>query len=254
MLDMSNLSVLSIQSELHYSYAVTVIDKELAKKDKYPEYVKVLSNRRKFDLDLSQEGLAARAGDLLKQVDVSRIETGLKHPVYDLSSAQLAAYIQALDWTVEEFESKTGLDVPIIRSFALVSPDTEQKRYIPVYDGVGAGPGFAYGDEVGLEEIPVNWMGDYRAFVVHGDSMAPDINDGDRIVVKIQGNANLGDIVVAFHPDHDLIVKRLIIETDKQARAIFASKNPNYGHILVCESCEIKGVVKRIIPKPIDLS
>ena len=47
--------------------------------------------------------------------------------------------------------------------------------------------------------------------VVSGESMAPSLRDGDRVVVRRSGGRPTGSVVVAQHPDRQglLIVKRL---------------------------------------------
>lgn len=175
------------------------LDKDLAKSETAPSWAIRLATRRNYELRISQEKLAAKTGDLLSQADISRIETGKKHPIFDLFEPQLVAYIRSLAWSVPDFMQETGLDVPMyheINPHARVSEEVKTTREIPLYDGVGAGPGFEYGDQVGVTEIPVDWTGDFRSFIVHGDSMAPDIYDGWAVVVKMGEPAKLGNIVL----------------------------------------------------------
>ena len=246
------LSVLSIQDSTLYAPFMTVVDKEIAKSERDPEWRWVLKRRREA-LGLSQEMLAANTGDLVKQSDVSRVENAHRHPIFDLTVAQLNAYIQALEWSMDEFEEETGLrpfnGQPLVR----VEPEDDSRRRVSVYDGVGAGPGFSFGEVIDVVNIPKGWKGNYCAFVVRGDSMSPTIQSGAVVVVKMGEPGKLGDTVLAYHPDHELVIKKLVITTEKERKAVLASNNPNYADILICDGCEIKGVVKRIIPRPIDL-
>ncbi|MBM4241778.1 MAG: S24 family peptidase, partial [Euryarchaeota archaeon] len=51
---------------------------------------------------------------------------------------------------------------------------------------------------------------------VNGDSMYPTLKDGQTLVILKTNDIKVGDIVIAFHPDYDLIVKRVaIIEGDR---------------------------------------
>lgn len=81
-----------------------------------------------------------------------------------------------------------------------VAVEVETKgRKIPVYGRVAAGiPLEAVENIVDYEEIPANWTGDYGCLVVKGDSMSPRIQEGDVLVVKLQDDAESGDIVVAM--------------------------------------------------------
>ncbi len=119
-------------------------------------------------------------------------------------------------------------------------------RTIDVLDGVGAGPGYDDGRKVGEVEIPTEWSGLHAAYLVYGDSMAPDIRDGDTVIAKVTEAVELGDVVVVYHPDHGMIVKKLLISNEKERRAVFASRNPDYAKILCCDGCRIIGKVRRV--------
>lgn len=69
--------------------------------------------------------------------------------------------------------------------------------------------------------------------------MEPDIPAGAEVVAKITYAVELGDTVVAYHPDYGMIVKKLAIETEKQRQAIFSSRNPDYAAILICNGCKV---------------
>ncbi|MGC9516895.1 MAG: S24/S26 family peptidase [Methanomicrobiales archaeon] len=61
--------------------------------------------------------------------------------------------------------------------------------------------------------------------VVNGNSMIPTLQDGQQIIVLKTDDYKVGDIVVAVHPEYDLIVKRLSkIEGD---RVYLTSDNKN---------------------------
>lgn len=226
-----------------------IVEQELNGGTALAGWAKALFQRR-MDLGRpSQERIAADAGDLLTQTDVSRLERGLLHPIDDLSVSQLNAYIGALKWTVDEFIKETGLSVPwygISASASVKDAPQIATRTIDVLDGVGAGPGYDDGRKVGKIKIPATWKELHGAYLVHGDSMAPDIRDGDKVVVKITEAVELGDIVVVYHPDHGMIVKKLLISNEQERRAVFASRNPDYAKILCCDGCRIIGKVRRV--------
>lgn len=86
---------------------------------------------------------------------------------------------------------------------------------IPVYGKVAAGiPMDAIENIVDYEEIPDSWSGEYAALKVKGDSMAPRIQDGDTLIIKVQDDAESGDVVVAFINGEEATVKKLIKKPD----------------------------------------
>lgn len=86
---------------------------------------------------------------------------------------------------------------------------------IPVYGKVAAGiPIEAVENIIDYEEIPATLQGDYAALKVKGDSMSPRILDGDVLIVKLQNDAESGDVVVALINGKEATVKRLIKHTD----------------------------------------
>ena len=249
------LSTLDLSSLVDYRYPLVmtpkdVVERELNGGTAQTDWALALAKRRKIDLSgTSQERTAADAGDLLTQTDVSRLERGLLHPIDDLSVSQLNAYIGALRWTLDEFIKETGLSVPwygFSASAALEDAPRIATRTIDVLDGVGAGPGYDDGRKVGEIEIPAVWTELHGAYLVHGDSMAPEIRDGDKVIAKITEAVELGDIVVVYHPEHGMIVKKLLISNERERRAVFASRNPDYAKILCCEGCRIIGKVRRV--------
>jgi len=90
---------------------------------------------------------------------------------------------------------------------------------------------------------------------VNGDSMYPTLKDGQTLVILKTNDIKVGDIVIAFHPDYDLIVKRVaIIEGD---RVFLKSDNREVKIVVTPEGVykeqgldtwipkkDIKGVVK----------
>lgn len=89
--------------------------------------------------------------------------------------------------------------------------ETIQGVKIPVLGRVAAGiPYEAIENIVEWEEIPAHWQGDYKGLVVKGNSMSPQILDGDTLIVKLQNTAESGDIVIALVNGEDATVKRLL--------------------------------------------
>lgn len=91
------------------------------------------------------------------------------------------------------------------------SPKSIAAIRIPVYGRVAAGiPMEATENIIDYEEIPASWPGEYAALKVKGDSMEPKISEGDILIVRIQQDAESGDVVVAMVNGSDATVKKLI--------------------------------------------
>lgn len=100
---------------------------------------------------------------------------------------------------------------------------------IPVYASVSAGNGcFADGNIDSWVEIPESMAkhGEFFGLRVRGDSMEPDIKDGDIVIVKKQDDLpSEGKTVVAIVNGDEGFCKRLV----KYAQGLgLASNNPNY--------------------------
>ena len=82
---------------------------------------------------------------------------------------------------------------------------------IPVYGRVAAGiPIEAIENILDYEEIPSSWPGEYAGVKVKGNSREPKISEGDVLIVRIQSDADSGDVVVALVNGEDATVKKLI--------------------------------------------
>lgn len=90
-------------------------------------------------------------------------------------------------------------------------PQIPQDLKIPVLGTVAAGiPISAVEDILDYEEVPQSWenQGEFFALKIKGDSMKPDINDGDTVIVRQQSTANNGDVVIALVNGDDATCKK----------------------------------------------
>mgnify|MGYP000673705453 FL=1 len=88
---------------------------------------------------------------------------------------------------------------------------TQQGLQIPVLGIVAAGiPISAVEDILDYEEIPLTWQnqGEFFGLRIKGDSMKPDINNGDIVIVKQQSTAYNGDVVIALVNGDDVTCKK----------------------------------------------
>ena len=107
-------------------------------------------------------------------------------------------------------------------------PSTPKGNIVKVLGRVAAGiPLEAITDIVDEEEIPEELArtGEFFGLRISGDSMEPDIHDGDTVIVKRQDDAESDEIVIALVNGNDGVCKRLKKYADSIA---LISLNPNY--------------------------
>lgn len=88
---------------------------------------------------------------------------------------------------------------------------------IPVLGDVAAGiPIEAIEDIIDYEEIDENLArrGDFFGLRIKGNSMSPRIQSGDVVIVRVQSDAENGDIVIAKVNGDDACCKKLLKHTD----------------------------------------
>lgn len=110
---------------------------------------------------------------------------------------------------------------------------TSQRRPVQFWGGVAAGVG-AYAEGVAVRTMPANDEDmidgyDYAWLEVEGDSMYPDLQDGDYVLVRVQDTAENGDLIVALIDDGCErlgVVKRLELVEGHHLTLI--STNPTY--------------------------
>lgn len=101
-----------------------------------------------------------------------------------------------------------GFDVPMFET----NHNSKGVR-IPVLGRVAAGiPISAVEEIIDEEEISQDMAlkGEYFGLVIKGDSMEPDMRDGDIAIVRKQDDAESGEIVIAIVDSEDAVCKKLI--------------------------------------------
>ena len=143
----------------------------------------------------------------------------------------------------------------IEKSF-LIDEHTEQpfpnSNMIHVLGRVAAGiPLEAITDIVDEEEIPEELAktGEFFGLKISGDSMEPDIHNGDTVIVRKQDDAESDEIVIALINGNDGVCKRLKKYADSIA---LISLNPNYEPMYFSQK-EISEKPVKIIGKVVEL-
>lgn len=108
-----------------------------------------------------------------------------------------------------------------------------------------------YDDPSEWEEIDPKLAkaGTYLALRIKGDSMQPDLNENDIVIVKSQSDANNGDIVIAKVNGDEACCKKLFKNNDG---IILHSLNPSYPPMFFSQS-DIQDKPVTIIGKVIEL-
>jgi repressor LexA len=117
---------------------------------------------------------------------------------------------------------------------------------IPVVRRVAAGiPLDSIEEIIDWEELPAHMAltGNYFGLLIQGNSMEPDIHDGDTVIVREQPNAEDGDVVVAIVNGNDGCCKKL--KKYEDGSIALTSINPSYPPIYFNDT-EIDNVPVRI--------
>lgn len=104
-----------------------------------------------------------------------------------------------------------GYNVPRYERIENTGPQTPQGLKIPVLGTVAAGiPISAVEEILDYEEVPQSWknQGEFFGLRIKGDSMKPDINLGDTVIVRKQSTANNGDVVITLVNGDDVTCKK----------------------------------------------
>lgn len=159
--------------------------------------------------------------------------------------------LKLLDWDYATLRSETGalsdvlLPGEVPGEVTLTDSDVgASSRHTDVYDMLSAGPGNDGGTVVGTIDIPETWRGEHAAYLVSGDSMSPRIPDGSTVVIKCQDYASPGNIIVAWVPEHGMVVKELK-QSNREGFWLLTSFNPDYPPIWA-EELRIYGIVRQV--------
>ena len=169
---------------------------------------------RRNELSMTQIDLAEKLGYADKSM-ISKIEKGL----VDLPQSKILAFAEVLKVTPGELMGLDGTE----------KQSTRKGVQIKVYGRVSAGiPLEMIEDVIDIEEISEDMArtGNFFGLRIKGDSMTPDICDGDTVIIRQQDDAESGDIVIATINGDEATCKRL--RKYKDGIELIAI-NPSYG-------------------------
>ena len=146
-----------------------------------------------------------------------------------------------------------ALDYNGRRSVGTIRMKKEPNHYaMPVLGSVACGPG-DYEEENIIEYIrmPESLVGkgEFFALIAKGNSMVDvGVHEGDRVIVRKQNTANIGDIVVALYDGGLNNLKKLCYDEDQQRYYLYScnADQETYAPIYVDE-LQVQGVAVSVV-------
>lgn len=171
----------------------------------------------------------------------------------DTTLKKIADYF---DVTVDYLLGKTSEPTPRpeLKGNAIIL-DPSKTRMIPVYESVSAGVGVVAQNLI-LEYMPIYIHSDSEAneticIKVTGDSMSPDIEDGDMIQVHKQTSVDSGSVAVVLVDGEEALVKKVIYDDNHVELHSF---NPKYQTLSFSGAelmrIQVLGLVKNTLKSP----
>ena len=188
--------------------------------------------KRREELGISQEELAKRMG-YKSRSSINKIELNLS----DVPQKKIIDFAKALDTTIsylmDEHTSKNkGVNIPVLGR---------------VIAGI---PIEAVEEIIDYEEITESLAktGEFFALQIKGDSMEPEMREGDIAIVRKQETAETGDIAIVLVNGDDATVKKVRILDEGIMLIPFNAEYTPWAY--TAEECESLPV--RIIGKVIE--
>lgn len=187
-----------------------------------------------------------------------------------LSQAELANMLNVHQTAVSQWEmGRTTPDIEVLKNLASIygvsvdvllgteSPDSDNTKKkkgikIPVLGYVRAGiPIDAVEEILDYEEIPEDLalQGEFFGLQVKGDSMEPQIVEGDIVIVRKQSDVDSGEVAVVLVNGCDATVKKFI---KHEAGVSLVAYNPKYEPRFYTNK-EVEEVPVSVIGKVVEL-
>lgn len=167
-----------------------------------PAWSQALARRRE-QLGMTQEEVAAKANYALSQRQISSLENGEPEDPTNLAFGRFAALARALDWTIFEMQDALGLDLGIGKA-----PGSEARfvgsKAVERYSLRDAGRSDAKPEPAVLILGGMGHPTNLRGYIVDSDEMAPrghqGIHEGDTVIVNLDdATVEDGGIYVIVH-------------------------------------------------------
>lgn len=160
---------------------------------------------------------------------ISNYENNRRTPDYETLEALADVFNVPMSFFLTKEEQE--IELARIRTESILPSGAipaQSLTMIPVVGCVRGGPGgLAYEDRIGEEPALIRGRAEeYFYLKVVGDSMSPDINEGDLALVHIQPNAESGELVVAIIDEEEGTIKKLIKKSGALVLQAFNSAYP----------------------------
>ena len=192
---------------------------------------------RREELGMSQEELATKLGYKSRST-INKIEMGKN----DITQSKIIAFANALQTTPSYL---MGLDEHDYTTFPVIGDIAKGYNHIAIESWDG--------DKV---DIPNSYLKghtpkDFFVLCIKGDSMYPQYQDGDKVLILRQSTVNYsGDVGAVIYNDEISTLKKIeFVEDEDWLRLV--PVNPNVPPILIAgeelKHCRIMGVPKLLI-------
>jgi len=201
-------------------------------------------------LGLTQTEFASKIGITYKMLGL--YERGAYDPPEKVLKLISSVFGVSYEWLKEgkgEMFEKPSIEEIILAEQRRIK---ENSILVPLIGRAGAGFPQMKGDieiigYIETKKIPRVNPSDLIAVEVHGDSMEPTLQEGDKVIAKIYCGDGLDipnrKIVIVANQDEELLVKRLM---KKDGLILLTSDNPNYPPIIPQEA-RIIGVALKLL-------
>lgn len=190
---------------------------------------------------LTQSELAQAIG--VAKSTISMYELGAREPDFETLEALADFFNVPLATLIQTKANRTAYET---------NPFSRKGVKIPVLGRVAAGiPIDAVEEIIDYEEIPLSMAatGTFFGLLVKGDSMIPDIKDGDIVIVRQQPNVENGETAVVLVNGDEATVKR-VKRTDNGM--MLMPNNPAYETVFYTND-EIANKPVQIVGRVVEL-
>jgi len=211
--------------------------------------------KRRLELNLTQKELADAVG--ITEATLSRYENNLRIPNADILKKIATILKTDMDYFVDIPQSQPTSQAwhidEVVKKFLENNPDVRPVGKlvpVPIIGTVRAGSdgSLACEEYLGSELVELDTVkdGDYFFLRVKGDSMYPEIFEGDLVLVRKQPDVESGELAVVIVNGDEGVVKKVI---KKENAIVLQSLNPKYEPIVITEGQDfmIVGKVKRVV-------
>ena len=203
----------------------------------------ILKDLRKKS-NMTQDELAQKLN--VAKSTISMYERGERLPSFDIVTAIADIFRVDVDVLYGRKTNHNSLNLQLFAE----SPQKGVK--IPVLGNVAAGiPLEAITDVEDYEEISEAMAagGEYVALRIHGDSMEPRMQEGDVVIVRVQGTIESGETAIVMVNGDEATCKRVKITPDG---IMLISNNPDYEPMFYSKK-QVEELPVRIFGKVVEL-